>query len=304
MASTLIQPKILLKGDIIHLVAPAKNIRKDIILRTVSFLEKKGFSVVFDKSLLDRRGFFAGTDEQRAQDFQSAIIHPKSKAIIALRGGYGSTRIIDKIDFNPLLENPKWVVGFSDITAFHARLYNLGLESVHGSMPIFFINPENELSFKSLLDVLTGEDILFDTHPNSQNILGSGQGNIIGGNLSLIIDLLGTPDEIDFENKILFIEEVDEYLYRFDRMVRHLKRAGKFERLSGLIVGHLSRIKDTDDAFGLNSQEIIKQAITGFDFPVAFNFPVGHENQNLAIPHGREAHLNVSSENVSLSFKS
>ena len=300
----MIKPSYLSKGDIIHLVAPAKNIRKDLILKSVTLLKKSGFGVNFNKDLLDREGFFAGTDDERAEDFQKAINHPDAKAIMALRGGYGCTRIIDRIDFSPLIERPKWIIGFSDLTAFHARLFGMGIESIHGSMPIFFLNPGNEISYQSLLDLLAGNKIELKLPGNIKNREGRGGGKFIGGNLSLIVDLLGTRDELNTEGQLLFIEEVDEYLYRFDRMLQHLKRAGKLEKISGLIIGHLSNIKDTSDPFGQTVHDIISELVSDYSYPVAFNVPIGHENENIGVPYGRYANFTVEKNSVKLVFSS
>jgi len=300
----LIQPPYLSKGDIIHLVAPAKNIRKDLILKSIKLLEKSGFGVRLNQDLLDREGFFAGTDAERTEDFENAINHPEAKAIMALRGGYGCTRIIDKIDFSPLIEKPKWIIGFSDLTAFHARLFRMGIESIHGSMPIFFLNPGNEISYQSLLDLLTGNKIELKLPGNTKNREGRGEGKFIGGNLSLIIDLLGTKDELNTEGHLLFIEEVDEYLYKIDRMLQHLKRAGKLEKISGLIIGHLSNIKDTSDPFKQTVHNIISEVVSDYNYPVAFNFPIGHENENISVPYGRHANFKVEENSVNLVFSS
>jgi muramoyltetrapeptide carboxypeptidase len=226
----------------------------------------------------------------------------KVKAIFCARGGYGSTRILEDIDFSPLRKSPKWIIGFSDITAFHLRLASLGIASIHGTMPIFFDQPEAAGSVESIAKILFDGACHVAFAADDSNRLGEADGEVLGGNLSLIVDALNTPSDPDTENRILIIEEVDEYLYKLDRMVTQLRRAGKLRHLRGLIVGHMTDMKNSDLAFGESVQEIILHAVRDYDYPVAFSFPSGHRNPNLAWVHGAHAQLKVSLQQVTLAY--
>jgi muramoyltetrapeptide carboxypeptidase len=214
------------------------------------------------------------------------IDDPEISAIICARGGYGTTRILDKLDFRPLLQNPKWIVGFSDITALHLKLHSLGIESIHSTMPILFSQNAAEPSVTSLREILFGSTPSIKAPGTADNKYGSATGEVIGGNLSLIVDSLLTPGEADFTGKILIVEEIDEYIYKIDRAFTHLLRAGKLSQLKGLVVGYFSDIKDTTPSFGETVEQIITEKVGRYNYPVGFNFPIGHENPNLAWRHG------------------
>ncbi|MBA4055787.1 MAG: LD-carboxypeptidase, partial [Marivirga sp.] len=249
----------------------------------------------------DHHQYLAGTDEERVQDFQTMLDEKEVKAIICARGGYGTTRVIDRFDFNAFQAHPKWIVGFSDVTALHLKLMKIGVESIHGLMPILFAKQEYAESLESLKQILFGFDVLIHAKPNSYNLTGKSTGTVVGGNLSLLADSLGTATEPDLNQKILVIEEVDEYFYKIDRMLTQLKRAGKLDKLSGLVVGHMSDLKDTTPGFGELVEEIIVDKVKEFDYPVAFDLPIGHENPNLAWRHGSRMTLTVAGEGSLLS---
>lgn len=297
------QPKTLAQNDFIGVLAPAGKIKKDSLPIAISVLETWGLRVKSGKHIFsEAHGYFSGTDDERFQDFQEMLDDPKLGAIICARGGYGTTRIIDRLDFTHFLKYPKWIVGFSDVTALHLKLYQLDFESIHSAMPIQFPKPEHKESIESLRKILFGEGVSLDAKPSAFNRFGAVSGQVIGGNLSLLVDSLSTITEIETSGKILIIEEVGEYRYKLDRMFTQLKRAGKLDQLAGLIIGHMTDIHDTEVSFGQTVEEIILDKTKDHPYPVAFNFPIGHEAPNLAWRHGAKGTLNVSNEISQLTF--
>jgi muramoyltetrapeptide carboxypeptidase len=224
------------------------------------------------------------------------------KAIVSARGGYGSTRILDQLDFSSFLKTPKWIAGFSDVTAFHLKLSKLNVASIHSTMLILFSTAESADSLESLRKTLFGEPNQFLVDSHASNKKGKATGQLIGGNLSLIVDSIGTTSDPDLDGKILIIEEIDEYLYKIDRMMVQLKRSRKLDKLNGLIVGHMTDIKDTELKFGEGVKDIILNHASSFQFPIAFNFPIGHENPNRAWIHGAAAQLDVMESQSRLTY--
>ena len=297
------KPAFLKRGDKVGIAAPGRKVKRNDVEATISIFETWGFQVELTQNLFsDDHSYLAGTDEQRLCDFQSMIDDDSIRAIICARGGYGSTRILDQLDFTSFLKNPKWIAGFSDITAFHLKLSKLEIASIHSTMPILFSKIESADSVDSLRKILFGEPQQFLVEQHSSNQIGNGTGQLIGGNLSLIVDSIGTASEPDLNGTILIIEEIDEYLYKLDRMMVQLKRTGKLNNLSGLIIGHMTDIKDTELKFGESVEEIIRNNTSSFQYPIAFNFPIGHENPNLAWMHGSMAKLNVTEDHSSLTY--
>jgi muramoyltetrapeptide carboxypeptidase len=234
---------------------------------------------------------------------QEAINDPETKAIICARGGYGTVRLIEKLDFSPLLKNPKWLVGFSDVTVLHSVLNKLGLASIHGSMPGFFLeNKKITRSFLSLIELLSSGRSKIEVSGHALNRNGICSGELVGGNLSLLYSLQGTPWQLDTSGKILLIEDLSEYLYHIDRMMQNLRLAGQLKHLSGLIVGGFTELKDNDSPFGKSAYEIILEAVHDYNFPVCFDFPVGHIPKNMAILLGGKYHLEVG-ENCRLTHQ-
>jgi muramoyltetrapeptide carboxypeptidase len=283
------------KGDTVAIVAPAKTIEKEYIDYAVDFFEKNGYKVLIGKNCLAQHHYFAGTDEQRLADFQEALDNPDVKAIICARGGYGCVRIVDEIQWASLLNNPKWIVGFSDVTVFHQRINILGLPSIHGTMPLNFKENSPE-SLSTLLQHLEGnhQAVTIASHP--MNISGIAEGNLIGGNLSILYSLLGTDDEVDFQDTILFIEDLAEQLYHLDRMFFAFKKAGVLGQINGLIVGGMTDMKDTAIPFGKSWEEIIIEHIKPYNIPLVFDFPAGHINDNRALVFGEKVRLEVSEQ--------
>jgi muramoyltetrapeptide carboxypeptidase len=283
------------KNDTVAIVAPGRKIKKEELEAAQKIIHGWGVETIIAKNIFsEQHSYLSGTDNERLEDFQMMIDDDSVKAIICARGGYGSTRILDELHFSALEKNPKWIVGFSDITAIHLKLFSLGIQSIHGTMPVLFSKEASKDSVSSLRKLLFGEIDVIEAKPCIENRLGQCSGQTIGGNLSLLVDSLATTSEPDTSGKILILEEIDEYSYRLDRMMMQLKRAGKLKNLSGLIIGHFTDVKDTELTFGETFQEIIMHVIKGYDYPVAFGFPIGHENPNLAWQHGAPATLTVN----------
>lgn len=296
-------PNQLKTGDRVGILAPARKINRTDVEFAANVISSWGLSVVLSKNLYStHHSYLSGNDAERIDDLQNMIDDPAIRCIICARGGYGSTRIIDRIDYSSLQKNPKWFVGFSDITAIHLKLFKHKIVSVHGTMPILFSKPDSTSSVESLRKLLLEGECKIEAPAFELNRSGETMGKVIGGNLSLIVDSLGTLTEPDTNNTILLLEEIDEYLYKVDRMITHLKRAGKLENLKGLIVGHMTDIKDTELSFGERVEEIILNAVKHFNYPVAFLFPSGHENPNYAWLHGADAKLFVTSSGAVLSY--
>jgi muramoyltetrapeptide carboxypeptidase len=296
-----IQPPYLKKGDKVAITCPAKKLPKP-MTDAVSLLQSWGLEVILGDTVNLSFHQFAGDDEQRAQDLQRFIDDDSIKAIIAARGGYGTVRMIDKVNFSRIAQNPKWVVGFSDITILHTHLYNnYNLQTIHGQMPVN-IPDASAKSLESLRKVLFGEEILYDFHSHALNRSGEAEGILIGGNLSLLVSASGSVSDIDYSGKILFIEDVGEYLYAIDRMIRMLDRAGKLKNLAGLIVGGFTEIKDNDIPFGQTIEQIIMAVVGGYDYPLCFDFPAGHVPDNRALVLGKTIKLSVSEHKVAASY--
>jgi muramoyltetrapeptide carboxypeptidase len=291
----MISPKPLQPGDKIGIVATARKVTEENVEKAIAVFKEWGLNVVLSPLLYSKdHSYLAGTDEQRIAAIQQFLDDPSISAIICARGGYGTTRIIDVVDFREFKKYPKWVVGFSDITSLHLKLSSLGYESIHGTMPVLFSKPDSVSSVSHLKEALFGATLELTATPNNYNNTGEGNGIALGGNLSLLTDSLGTNYEPETKGKILIIEEVDEYLYKIDRMMVQLKRSGKLDHLSGLVIGHFTDIKDTDLNFGESFEEIIRFHTKDFSYPIGFNFPIGHQNPNFSWIEGRKVLLTVS----------
>ncbi len=297
-----ITPQKLKSGDKVAIVATARKISQEEIQFAIDAIKGWGLEVVLGSTIGKAAFQFAGTDEVRLADFQNMIDDDSVKAIICARGGYGTVRFVDEIDFRKFSKKPKWICGYSDITVLHSHLLNVyNIASVHSTMPLSF-KENTEDSLESLRDLLFGENVSYQFSYHPLNKFGKEEGILCGGNLSLLQNLSGTDSDIDTDDKILFIEDVDEYLYHFDRMMQWLKRSGKLENLAGLVVGHLTKMKNLDEAkpFGKTAEEIIRDAVSEYEYPVCFGFPAGHENDNRALLMGGEYFLNVNEENSEL----
>lgn len=291
----MIIPPYLKPGDRIRIISPAGKVQKDKILPGIELLQDEGYEVLIGKHVFDKHFQYAGTDQQRANDLQEAINDPVTKAILCARGGYGTVRIIEKLDFSALLKSPKWLIGFSDVTVLHAVLNKLGLASIHGSMPGFFLeNKKTTRSFLSLVELLSSGRSQSEVAGHQLNRKGNCAGELVGGNLSLLYSLQGTPWQLDTSGKILIIEDVGEYLYHLDRMMQNLKMTGQLRNLTGIVIGGFTEMKDNESPFGKSANEIILEAVSDYNFPVCFDFPVGHIPKNLAVMLGGHYQLKVA----------
>ncbi|MBS1635026.1 MAG: LD-carboxypeptidase [Bacteroidetes bacterium] len=293
-------PPYLKAGDAVAIVATARKISREELAPAITILEGYGLRVLCAPNLFEQEHQFAGSDHQRAIDLQWSVDHPEVKAIICARGGYGTVRIIDHVNLHALKTNPRWIVGYSDITVLHSTLLNMGLASIHGTMPINFT--KHREATESLKKALFGEPIRYSTETQPLNRQGHAEGIVCGGNLSLLYALAGTPSDIDTTGKILFLEDLDEYLYHIDRMILQLKRSGKLSNLAGLVVGGMSDMKDNTIPFGKTAEEIVAEAVSEYKYPVCFGFPAGHIDRNLALYMGRKAMLDVTAAHAVLSY--
>lgn len=295
------QPELLRKGDKVGIVAPSRVITEVQMAKAFEVFDEWGLEVIKGEFLFAKEGYFAGSDSERRTDLQRMMDDQEVKAIFCARGGYGMTRIIDQIDLASFIKNPKWVIGFSDITALHLALNRKGIESIHGLMPVQYDYMGVEESLASLRQLLFEGNVRYEVASDVKNRHGECTAEVVGGNLSLVAESLGTPTEINTEAKILILEEVDEYLYKIDRMFMQLRRSGKLEKLAGVIIGDFSQMKDTQIPFGKSIFELIGVHFERLEIPIAYNFPVGHEARNLAIPIGRKMKLEVLKDVVRLS---
>ena len=289
-------------GDTVAIVAPARKIMPDEIAAAVQVLQQWGLQVVVGESVGAAHHQFAGNDTLRLRDLQVRLDDPGIKAILCARGGHGTTRLLDQLDFTGFQQSPKWVAGFSDITALHCHLHQLGYESLHAEMPLHFGQEGYEAAVESLRKALFGEPLSYQVPPHSLNQPGAAKGLLVGGNLSLLLAVTGTRSDLDTKGKILFMEDIDESLYRLDRMLVHLNRSGKLSGLAGLVVGHFSDIKEDQSPFGQDAYEIIHSYAAGYGYPICYGFPTGHEPANMALVCGRAARLEVKEEGVWVAY--
>lgn len=294
----MIAPTYLQTGDAVTLISTARKVSKEELAPAITIIERWGLKVKLGANLFAEENQFAGTDSQRAADLQAALDDQESKAIICVRGGYGTVRIIDQIDFRAFLKKPKWVCGFSDVTVLHNTLYNLGIQSIHATMPLLFSKPEQQEAIETLRKTLFGDPLSYQFPSHPLNKGREMRGKVVGGNLSILNNLIGTPSDINTKGKILFLEDLDEYLYHVDRMMVHLKRSGLLSQLSGLLVGHMSAMNDNAIPFGKTAYEIISATVSEYDYPVFFDFPAGHLNHNYAIKLGSEVIIEDQEETM------
>jgi muramoyltetrapeptide carboxypeptidase len=299
-------PAFLKPGDRVGVVAPASIVKyEDVIPGIKLFTEQWGLEVVEGQTLRTSFNQFSASDEDRLADVQQMLDDPSIKAIIAARGGYGCSRIVDRLNFDQFLKNPKWIVGFSDLTAFLARTFQLGYASIHAPMAKTITCAGAELAAESLRQMLFGDLPAYEVPTHPLNRFGHATAQVVGGNLCLLAHMIGSETETDTDGKILFIEDINEYLYNLDRMMIQLKRSGKLDKLAGLIVGQFTDMKDNHSpTFGKDAYEIIAEHVAGFSYPVCYNFPVGHVGDNRAMGVGMQAALSVSEHAVQLSFLS
>ena len=285
------------QGSKVAIAAPARMVTQEEMAFGIQWLKDMGFVPVYDDRLFNQHYIFSGDDDTRAAVFQEYLDNEEIDAIWLARGGYGGIRIIDKLDFTKFLQHPKWIVGFSDGTILHGKLNRLGVPSLHAAMPFYFANKTPEAK-QSLYDALTGKPLQYTFSSHHLNRCGEAEAEVVGGNLSVLIGMMGSETFPETDGKILFIEEVDEYIYHIDRMMHCLKRAGKLDRLKGLIVGGLTQIKDNTHPFGMTAEQVIAEAVSEYNYPVCFGFPAGHFDDNRAMFFGLSSRLIVTKEKV------
>ena len=295
-------PPSLQKGDTIAILATARKNIDDNLKPTIDLLHRWGLEIVIGKSIGLDNNQLAGTDAQRAEDFQEQLDNPNIKAIWCVRGGYGTVRMVDLLDFTKFKQNPKWIVGFSDVTVMHSYLNKINIASIHGLMPVTVEKASPE-SIESLRKALFGESLKYEIPFEAANRLGTAKGEIVGGNLSILYSLMGSNAQIDCKGKILFMEDLDEYLYHIDRMMMALKRCGCFENLNGLIIGSMTKMKDNDIPWGKNANQIIEDVTKEYSFPILYNFPAGHIQNNNPLIFGKQVSLEVGLITSKLTFE-
>jgi muramoyltetrapeptide carboxypeptidase len=303
MMKQIVRPPLLQQDDKIAILAPARKIKTADVDLAIHTFSAWGLETVLSKNLFsEHHSYLSGSDQERLADLQTMLDDPRIKAIICARGGYGSTRIVDDLDISSVRQHPKWLVGFSDITAIHLKFFKEGIASIHGTMPVLFSRPDSVSSIESLKELLFNGKAHITFTPGSDFRSGAVEAVTMGGNLSLIADSLGTSLEPDTDGTILIIEEVDEPLYKIDRMMTQLKRAGKLKKLAALVVGHVTDCKDGEVSFGEQYQEIMMNKVKEYGYPVAFHFPSGHENPNLSWVNGGNASLLITDKTASLTL--
>ena len=295
------KPTNLKQGDKVAIISTARKLSQEELEFGVELLNTWGLEVVFGANLFEECNQFAGTTEQRVSDLQWALDTNEIKAVFCARGGYGTVKIIDEIDFTAFVQHPKWIIGYSDVTVLHNHInQNFNIQTLHAAMPFGFASNSAE-ALSSIKKVLFGEQLNYEfgAHPLNKN--GEGEGELVGGNLSILYSLTGTKSQINTQGKILFLEDLDEYLYHIDRMIMNLDRAGMLKDLAGLIVGGMTDMNDNTIPYGQTAKEIILETVKKYNYPVCFNFFAGHLDDNRALPMGEKAKL-VVAEKCSLVF--
>jgi muramoyltetrapeptide carboxypeptidase len=291
-------PAFLSKGDTVAVVATAKVFDHQEVRNGIEVLRSWGLIVKEGEFLYEQDHYYAGSDAQRLSDLQKMFDDSTVKAIVFARGGYGTSRILDKVNFTRFSKKPKWLIGFSDLTILHSEVQKRGIASIHGNMCLQLAKPEFATSVQALKETLAGKMSALTGPYHSKNRKGKAKGIVVGGNLTLLIHALGTSSDFDWKGKILFLEEIGESLYHLDRMMLQLKRCGKLKNLAGLVLGQFSDMKDTTPPFGKKVEEIIFEHVASYKYPVAFGFACGHEAPNFPLVLGGRYSLSVEEESV------
>lgn len=298
----MVTPPYLKPGDAIGITSTARKITTEELGYFLNLVKEWGLKPVLGATIDSQKDQFAGDDALRTAEFQKFLDDPDIKAIWCARGGYGTVRIVDSLDFTEFRRNPKWIVGYSDVTVLHSHIHTFGIETLHANMP-------SEMEKKTAATRNTAKNVLFGepyslqySDPSPLNRAGTARGQLVGGNLSILYSLTGSPSALETKGKVLFIEDLDEYLYHIDRMMQNLKRNNMLEHLAGLIVGGFSDMHDNKVPFGQSAPEIVHEIVRNYNFPVSFNFPAGHIKDNRALILGRTVDLVVTSENTTVKF--
>ncbi len=295
------RPESLKTGDKVILVSPAGTIDENVLFWPMELLENWGLKPILSMNSRSRWGRFAGKDEMRRNTFQEALDDPEIRAIFCARGGYGSTRIIDDLNWERFIENPKWIIGYSDITTIHNRLHQLDIESLHGTMPINY-KTNTQFAMDSLKNSLFNAPPSYAVDGTNYNKPGKAEGKMVGGNLSIVHNLIGTKFNIQFKDNILFLEEVGEYYYSVDRMLWALKHAGVFDEISGLIIGSFTDIKQDETPFPESLEQMILKFVEHRDIPVFFKFPAGHQDDNWTVVMSGKYKMEVTDKNATIEY--
>lgn len=303
----LIQPPYLKAGDTVAIVAPAGILkhRTDEIEKAKKLLESWGLNTIVGNHVFNQNNHFAGTDSERKEDLQNAMDDPKISAIWSARGGYGTVRILDKLNYSKFKKHPKWIIGYSDITALHNQVNLEGFESLHAMM-CTSLQDDNESikeTISTFKDALFGKPLAYTLSGSKNNRTGTASGQLVGGNLTILHTMLGSKTSLNTSGKILFIEEIGEYEYHIDRMLQSLKRAGYFDNCKGVIVGDISKVRRNTTAWGTSVEQLIVDALSEYNFPIAFNMPAGHEKDNRAMIFGRTIQLKVDKNQSTIVFE-
>ena len=298
----MITPEFIQKGDTVGILATARKVDLKSLQPAIKLLENWGLHVVIGKTIGKEENQLAGPDWLRATDFQEMIDNPSIKAIWAAKGGYGTVRIIDRIDFTKFKKKPKWVAGFSDITVLHSHLNNMNIETIHSFMALN-AGTANSQVIESLRKALFGEKLEYHIPTHPFNKIGTAKGELVGGNLSVLYSVMGSKSAIDYKDKILFIEDLDEYLYHIDRMMMNLKRNGYFDGVKAVIVGGMSSMNDNEIPWGKDALEIIQDVLKDYKFPIIYNFPAGHIKDNRTLILGKTVSINVNDKEAVVKFE-
>lgn len=298
----LIMPEYLKKGDTVGILATARKIDLATIEPGIKLLESWGLKVVIGKTIGKEQNQLAGADWQRATDFQEMLDNPTIKAIWAAKGGYGTVRIVDRINFTEFKKKPKWIIGFSDITVLHSHINNMDIGTLHAIMAISAKTATPE-AIESFRKALFGEKLEYHIPTHPFNKKGKAQGELVGGNLSVLYSIQGSKSAVDMKGKILFLEDLDEYLYHIDRMMMNLKRNGSLDGLKGIIIGGMTSMNDNDIPWGKDALEIIEDVVKDLKIPIAYNFPAGHIKDNRALILGKTVTLDVNDKETVLKFE-
>jgi muramoyltetrapeptide carboxypeptidase len=298
----MIIPPFLKAGDTVVLVCTARKFFPEDAKPAIDLLESWGLNVKLGTTIGLDNFQLGGTDSERATDFQAQLDDANVKAIWCARGGYGTVRIIDSLDFTNFKQHPKWIMGFSDVTVLHSQLNVERVASLHSIMPFTVPTAPEEVK-DTLRKALFGETISYTIPSKSYDVNGTASGELVGGNISILYSLLGSKSSIDTKDKILFIEDLDEYLYHIDRMMYNLKRNGYFEQVKGIIVGSMTDMHDNEIPFGQNEVQIITEIAKENRIPIAFQFPAGHQKDNRTLILGKQVNFEVNESEVVLSFK-
>ncbi|MBJ6368225.1 LD-carboxypeptidase [Snuella sp. CAU 1569] len=305
--NTLIQPPYLEAGDTVAIVAPSgilKNRTKE-IEQAKNLLKSWGLHPIVGEHVFNQANHFAGTDDERCEDLQKALDDPNIRAIWCARGGYGTVRILDRLNWTKFKENPKWIIGYSDITALHNQIHNEGFESLHAIMCTSLQDDTSTIkeSISSFKAAIFGKPLSYTLEGSKYNRQGTASASLVGGNLTILHTMLGSNTSIDTSGKILFIEEIGEYKYHIDRMLQSLKRAGYFDQCKGVIVGNMTKLRKNTTLWGTSIEQLILDALADYDFPIAFNMPAGHEKDNRALILGRTVDLTVNNGQSTIFFR-